>query len=71
MIAAGPFVNVVIAFVILFFLAMSLDEPTELAVGGDRARRAGRGPAPGRATESSPIDGVTTDAGSLDSQARS
>lgn len=32
-IAAGPVVNVVIAFVILFCLALSLEEPTELAVG--------------------------------------
>jgi regulator of sigma E protease len=31
-IGAGPFVNIVIAFVILFFLAFSVDEPKSLAV---------------------------------------
>ncbi len=32
-IAAGPFVNIVIAFVILFALGFTLEEPTRLAVG--------------------------------------
>jgi regulator of sigma E protease len=68
-IAAGPFVNVVIAFVILFCLAMSLDEPTALAVGGIESDA----PAEGQLQEGDrvvSIEGVTTAAGSLDSQAQ-
>jgi regulator of sigma E protease len=68
-IAAGPFVNIVIAFVILFCLAMSLDEPTSLAVGGIE----GDAPAEGKlepGDEILSIEGVPTGSGSLDDQAQ-
>jgi regulator of sigma E protease len=67
-IAAGPFVNVVVAFAILFCLALSLEEPTALAVGGIESDA----PAEGRLQEGDrlvSIEGVRTGSGSLDSQA--
>ena len=67
-IAAGPLVNVVIAFVILFFLASSLDEPTALAVGGIEEDA----PAEGRLESGDGIvgiEGVRTDTGPLADQA--
>ena len=66
-IAAGPFVNVVIAFVILFCLAASLDEPTALAVGGVERDA----PAEGRLQEGDrilAIEGVRTDPADIEAQ---
>ena len=43
-IGAGPFVNLVIAFVILFALGFTLDRADPVAVGDDREGLAGRRP---------------------------
>jgi regulator of sigma E protease len=67
-IAAGPFVNVVIAFVILFCLALSLDQPTSLAVGGIERDAPAEGQLE-QGDEIVAIEGVQTGSGSLDSQA--
>ncbi len=67
-IAAGPFVNLVIAFVILFGLGFTLEEPTALAVGAvEKDTPAAAELEPGDRLIS--IDGVRRGDGSAEAQA--
>ena len=69
-IAAGPFVNVVIAFVILFFLAFEVARPSpdESVVGVDRERIAGGQRPASPATRSSPWTACAATASELREQ---